>query len=212
MEQREEELLVLDPRFLEEVEAESGVKVSACFQCRKCTNGCPVTFAMDLYPDQVMRYIQLGIREPVLNSSTIWVCASCETCTTRCPNEVDIAGAMDYLKQTVVREKSKAREGKVLTFHQVFLDDIRKRGRIFESGLMQNYLLKSGEAFTKLKDLSILEEMRLGWTMYRKGRLNLLPHSIKGKDEVRELFREREARGAKARLKVEGSGTKVSKM
>jgi len=75
----------INPAFLEEVEGGSGVKVSACFQCRKCTNGCPVTFAMDLYPDQVMRYIQLGIREPVLNSSTIWVCASCETCTTRCP-------------------------------------------------------------------------------------------------------------------------------
>jgi heterodisulfide reductase subunit C len=84
----------------------------------------------------------------------------------------------------------------VLTFHQVFLDDIRKRGRIFESGLMQNYLLRSGEAFTKLKDLTILEELRLGWTMYRKGRLNLLPHSIKGKSEVKELFRDREARGA----------------
>ena len=189
----------INPAFLEEVETGSGVKVSACYQCRKCTNGCPVTFAMDLYPDQVMRYIQLGIREPVLNSSTIWVCASCETCTTRCPNEVDIAGAMDYLKQTVVREKSKAREKKVLTFHQVFLDDIRKRGRIFESGLMQNYLLKSGEAFTKLKDLSILEEMRLGWTMYRKGRLNLLPHAIKGRSEVKKLFKEREARGVKER-------------
>ena len=201
MEEKAEEYLIVDPAFLEEVEAGSGVKVSACYQCRKCTNGCPVTFAMDLYPDQVMRYIQLGIREPVLNSSTIWVCASCETCTTRCPNEVDIAGAMDYLKQTVVREKSKAREKKVLTFHQVFLDDIRKRGRIFESGLMQNYLLKSGEAFTKLKDLSILEEMRLGWTMYRKGRLNLLPHSIKGKDEVKKLFKDREARAGGARRK-----------
>ena len=185
----------INPAFLEEVEAGSGVKVSACYQCRKCTNGCPVTFAMDLYPDQVMRYIQLGVREPVLNSSTIWVCASCETCTTRCPNEVDIAGAMDYLKQTVVREKSKAQEKKVLTFHQVFLDDIRKRGRIFEAGLMQHYLLQSGELASKLKDLSILEEMRLGWTMYRKGRLNLLPHSIKAKDEVRKLFRDREARG-----------------
>jgi heterodisulfide reductase subunit C2 len=192
----EEFLENINPAFLEEVEGGSGVKVSACFQCRKCTNGCPVTFAMDLYPDQVMRYIQLGIREPVLNCSTIWVCASCETCTTRCPNEVDIAGAMDFLKQTVVRQKSKAREKKVLTFHQVFLEDIRKRGRIFEAGLMQNYMLKSGEAFSKLKDLSILEEMRLGWTMYRKGRLNLLPHGIKGKGEVRELFKEREARSA----------------
>jgi heterodisulfide reductase subunit C len=190
MEQSEQDFLSLNSAFLEEVEGGSGVKVSACYQCRKCTNGCPVTFAMDLYPDQVMRYIQLGWREPVLASATIWVCAACETCTTRCPNEVDIAKAMDFLKQTVVRENTGAREKKGLTFHQVFLDDIRKRGRVFEAGLMQTYLLKSGEAFTKLKDLSILEEMRLGWTMYRKGRLNLLPHGIKGKGEVRQLFQE----------------------
>jgi heterodisulfide reductase subunit C len=190
MEQSEQDFLSLNSAFLEEVEGGSGVKVSACYQCRKCTNGCPVTFAMDLYPDQVMRYIQMGWREPVLASATIWVCAACETCTTRCPNEVDIAKAMDFLKQTVVRLKGGAREKKVQTFHQVFLDDIRKRGRVFEAGLMQTYLLKSGEAFTKLKDLSILEEMRLGWTMYRKGRLNLLPHGIKGKGEVRQLFQE----------------------
>jgi heterodisulfide reductase subunit C len=190
MEIQEYALAGLNSAFLEEVEGGSGVKVSACYQCRKCTNGCPVTFAMDLYPDQVMRYIQLGWREPVLASATIWVCAACETCTTRCPNEVDIAKAMDFLKQTVVRLKGGAREKKVQTFHQVFLDDIRKRGRVFEAGLMQTYLLKSGEAFTKLKDLSILEEMRLGWTMYRKGRLNLLPHGIKGKGEVRQLFQE----------------------
>ncbi len=184
----------LNSAFLEEVEGGSGVKVSACYQCRKCTNGCPLTFAMDLVPDQVLRYIQLGWREPVLASSTIWVCAACETCTTRCPNEVDIARAMDFLKQTVVRAQGAAREKKVLTFHRVFLNDIRKRGRVFEAGLMQNYLLRSGEAFTKMKDLSILEELRLGWTMYRKGRLNLLPHGIKGKGEVRQLFQEGETR------------------
>ena len=196
MEQREEGFWALDPAFLEEVEVGSGVKVSACFQCRKCTNGCPVTFAMDLYPDQVMRYIQLGFRQPVLESATIWVCAACETCTTRCPNEVDIAKAMDFLKQTVVRTRGVPHEKKVLTFHEVFLNDVRKRGRVFEAGLMQSYLLKSGEAFTKLKDLSILDEMRLGWTMYRKGRLNLLPHGIKGKEEVKKLFKERAARSA----------------
>ena len=200
MEQSEQGMMSFDSAFMEEVEAGSGVKVSACYQCRKCTNGCPVTFTMDLYPDQVMRYIQLGWRQPVLASSTIWVCAACETCTTRCPNEVDIARAMDFLKQTLVRAKAGAKEKKVLTFHRVFLDDIRKRGRVFESGLMQNYLLKSGELVQKLKDRSILEEMRLGWTMYRKGRLNLLPHGIKGKKEIREIFdlksgKRQEARG-----------------
>ena len=190
MEKEEYSTQELDPAFLEEVEQGSGVQVSACFQCRKCTNGCPLTFAMDLYPDQVMRYIQLGWREPVLKSGTIWVCAACETCTTRCPNEVDIAKAMDFLKQTVVRSRSGAREKKVLTFHQVFLDDVRKRGRVFEAGLMQNYLLQSGELVQKLKDRTIVAEMRLGWTLYRKGRLKLLPHGIKGKGEVRQLFEE----------------------
>jgi heterodisulfide reductase subunit C2 len=184
----EKTVLEMNSDFLIEVEEKGGVKVSSCYQCRKCTNGCPVTFAMDLYPDQVMRFIQLGLQKEVLESSTIWVCASCETCTTRCPNEVDIARVMDYLKQRVVESKALPKERNSLTFHQVFLEDIKKRGRIFETGLMQNYMFKSGEIFTKLKDLSILEEMKLGWTMVRKGRLNLLPKNIKGKKEVRELF------------------------
>jgi heterodisulfide reductase subunit C len=188
MPQNEENFLEMETRFLDELEARSGIKVSACFQCRKCTNGCPVTFAMDLYPDQIMRYIQLGLKAEVLASATIWVCASCETCTTRCPNEIDIAGVMDHLKQTLVETKGRPREAKVLAFHRVFLEDIRKRGRIFETGMMQNYLLKSGEFFTKMKDFSILDEMRLGWTMYRKGRLNLLPKSIKDRQEVKNLF------------------------
>lgn len=185
------EMIIGESHFLDEVEQGSGIKVSACFQCRKCTNGCPVTFAMDIYPDQVMRYIQLGLKKEIRESATIWVCASCETCTTRCPNEIDIAGVMDFLKQSVVGERAKAAESKVLAFHQAFLDDIRKRGRVFEAGLMQNYLLKSGELMHKLKDLSILDEMRLGWTMYRKGRLNLLPKHIKDREEIKELFKRR---------------------
>lgn len=189
MEQMEKVVLEMNSDFLREVEQNGGVKVSACYQCRKCTNGCPVTFAMDLYPDQVMRFIHLGLEKEVLESSTIWVCASCETCTTRCPNEVDIARVMDYLKQRIVEKKAKAKERQVLTFHQVFLEDIKKRGRIFEAGLMQNYLFRSGEIMTKLKDLSILEEMKLGWTMVRKGRLNLFPKRIKGRQEVKNLFK-----------------------
>jgi heterodisulfide reductase subunit C len=192
MEQTENAVLEMNSDLLIEVEERTGVKVSACYQCRKCTNGCPVTFAMDLYPDQVMRYIQLGLRKEILGSSTIWVCASCETCTTRCPNEVDIARVMDYLKQTIVKKKTKAAERKVLTFHRVFLDAVRKRGRVFETGLMQNYMLKSGEWIHKLKDRTIMEEIRLGWTMARKGRLNMLPKKIKGKNEIKKMFKDRQ--------------------
>jgi heterodisulfide reductase subunit C2 len=191
MEQNESINLPTDTSFLLEVEEKSGIKVSACYQCRKCTNGCPVTFAMDIYPDQVIRSVQLGLKEKVLSSSTIWVCSSCETCTTRCPNEIDIAGVMDFLKQMVVTKKSRAKEGKVLAFHRVFMDDIRKRGRVFETGLVQNYLLKSGELMEKIKDRTIVDEMRLGWTMFRKGRLHLIPKKIKGKEEIKKLFKDR---------------------
>jgi heterodisulfide reductase subunit C len=191
MEHKELPVLEMDSRFLTEVESSSGIKVSACFQCRKCTNGCPTTFAMDIYPDQVMRYIQIGLKKEIQESATIWVCASCETCTTRCPNEIDIAGVMDYLKQTVVKEKTRARERKILTFHRVFLDDIRKRGRVFEAGLMQNYLLKSGQLLHKLKDRTILDEIRLGWTMARKGRLTFYPKHIKGREEIKKMFKDK---------------------
>jgi len=188
MEPPELKIIEMTSGFLDEVEEKSGIKVSACFQCRKCTNGCPVTFAMDLYPDQVMRYIQLGLKQEVRESATIWVCSSCETCTTRCPNEIDIAGVMDFLKQSVVKEKGQATVGKILTFHQVFMDDIRKRGRVFETGLVGNYMLKSGDWFQKLKDRTIIDEMRLGWTMLKKGRLNVLPSRIKGIEEIKQLF------------------------
>ena len=78
--------LTPDYRLLEQVEAVGPFQTGACFQCRKCTNGCPVTFAMDFYPDEVIRMVILGQREAVLSCQTIWVCAACQTCTTRCAN------------------------------------------------------------------------------------------------------------------------------
>lgn len=84
----------------QQIEQLSGEKISTCFQCEKCANGCPMTFAMDIAPNQVMHSIQLGLIDPVLKSDTIWVCASCETCSTRCPNDIDIAHVMDTLRQS----------------------------------------------------------------------------------------------------------------
>src|SRR4030042_2127797 len=88
-----------EPAFLAAVESHSGERVCACSQCRKCTNGCPLAFAMDLKPNQVMRMVQLGLDDELLRAKTIWICASCQTCTTRCPNDIDIAHVMDSLRQ-----------------------------------------------------------------------------------------------------------------
>ncbi len=184
----QEQGMLPDIGFMENVQERSGIAVSSCYQCKKCTNGCPVTFAMDIYPDQIIRLVQLGQKERVLSSATIWVCSSCATCTTRCPNGVDIAGVMDHLKERAIKAGVAIPQERTKILHTVFLDEIRKRGRIFEGGLVQNYLFKSGDFWRKLKSGELLEEVEMGITMLRKGRMPLLPKGIKGKREVRQIM------------------------
>ena len=91
--------------FLEEVNKKvHGVPLQACYHCRKCTAGCPMTKHMEYNPNKVIKMIQNGQKEKVLASSTIWLCLSCETCITRCPNQVDIARMMDVLRQMAIEE------------------------------------------------------------------------------------------------------------
>src|SRR3972149_6970433 len=83
------------PELRRKIEGLSGQKISSCFQCQKCTGGCPLTFGMDILPHQLIRLLHLGQLDRVLASETIWVCAACETCGTPCPNHIDIAHGMD---------------------------------------------------------------------------------------------------------------------
>lgn len=162
-----------------------------CYQCRRCTNGCPLTFAMDIYPDRVIRLLNLGLLDRILHCTTIWICSSCKTCTTRCPNQVDIAGVMDYLKEKAIEKGITPPEKATLVFHESFLKEIEKRGRVFEAGLMQRYMLMSRELPKKLRDGSIKEDVKMGINLLLKGRMPLLPESIKGRGEVKEIIRKR---------------------
>lgn len=189
MEGVQESPVKVDSNFSNLVESITDLNLTVCFQCRKCTGGCPVTFAMDIYPDQVIRLVILGQKERVLRCNTIWVCSACETCTTRCPNEVDIAGTMDALKEMAVKEGIQIPQPKTLAFHKAFLEDVRKRGRMFEGKMMQSYLINSGELFRKIVNGSIKEEISLGWNMFKRGRLPLLPKGIKAKKEVKQILK-----------------------
>ncbi len=84
--------------FVRQVETISGASLLACNQCGKCSAGCPVAFGMDLLPNQVIRLAQLGI-EDVLSSQTIWTCAACLTCVSRCPKGIDLPRVMEALRQ-----------------------------------------------------------------------------------------------------------------
>ena len=169
--------------FLEAVEARSGEKVSRCYQCRKCANGCPVAFAMDVKPNQVMRMVQLGLEDELLRSKTIWICASCQTCTTRCPNDIDIAHLMDSLRQLSLEAGVPVGEEKVVKFHKAFLDSIRRHGRVFELEMVGLYKLAARDFFGDTK---------VALEMLKRGKLKFLPSGIRGKREVREMFSKQE--------------------
>ncbi len=189
-----QKILNPDYRLLEQIEAQGPFQAGACFQCRKCTTGCPVTFAMDLYPDEVIRLVILGQRETVLGCRTIWVCAACETCTTRCPNDVKIAELMDCLKEMAVQEGVPSPQPQILTLHETFLNNIKKRGRVYETTLLPAYLLKSGKLLEMWNSGTWRYDLKLGRQMFSKGRLPLMPKSIKGKEEVRKILTRRKKR------------------
>jgi heterodisulfide reductase subunit C len=93
----------LGSAFVRQVTEISGQALLACNQCGMCSAGCPVVFAMDRLPSQVLRLAQLGIEE-ALEAKTIWICASCQTCLSRCPRGVDLPRVMEALRQIVLRE------------------------------------------------------------------------------------------------------------
>ena len=169
------------------VEKMSGEKTSTCFQCEKCSNGCPMTFAMDISPHQVMHLIQLGSVDKVIDSDTIWVCASCETCTTRCPNNIDIAHVMDTLRQLSVKKGVKASQKVAPVFHQVFLGNVKALGRMHELSMAVLFSLKAGG----IKGL--LGQSTFGLKMLRKGKMKLLPERFSSGKQVKNIFCETES-------------------
>ncbi len=160
--------------------------LNRCYQCSMCSDGCPVVYAMDYYPNQIIHLVRMGIKDRVLNSTTIWLCASCETCATRCPNEIEIVRLMDTLRAQSIKAGVNNRVSNILKFHQTFLEQIKKKGRIDEVSLMINYELKSRD-FLSIPKIKELADMAIG--MFRKGKLKLPPlkkHSVR---DIKSIYK-----------------------
>lgn len=171
--------LLPNPPAAASIDEHSGERASLCFQCLKCTAGCPVAEHMDLGPSKVMRYLQLGLMDKVLESNTIWLCASCYTCATRCPNKINITHIMDALRQEAMKGGKGGPKENIRRFHELFLDSVRKHGRTFEAMLLSKYAREQGE---------LMKNMGLGMKMFLKGKMGLLPKNVSDRKAVKKLF------------------------
>ncbi|MBI5528059.1 MAG: 4Fe-4S dicluster domain-containing protein [Deltaproteobacteria bacterium] len=168
------------------VVAESDVNVNLCYQCRKCAAGCPLAEHMDLTPTQVIHAVRLGQRDMVLKSKTIWLCISCETCTTRCPQGVDVARVMDAARIAAIREGVEPAIPEVAVFHKKAMKNIGRHGRMYELGLIMGLKLAGG---------GLTKDMALGMQLFKKGKIRLLPSFGKSSPVKRIMKRAGEKKG-----------------
>jgi heterodisulfide reductase subunit C len=156
--------------------------VELCYHCHKCTAGCPVVEAMDYGPDRILRMVSLDQRQEILSSRDIWLCAGCNTCATRCPNDIDIAAVMDALRQLSIREGIVAGEKDALLFHRLFLGVVERMGRSHEAAMLG--------LFKVLSDTPLMNDVGAGIGLFMRGKVPLLPQRSGAAREVHAIFQE----------------------
>ncbi|NPV26873.1 MAG: heterodisulfide reductase subunit C [Firmicutes bacterium] len=171
--------------FISRIEAQSESNIKACYQCGKCSAGCPVAFAMDYSPRQIIRLLQLGLKDEALKAHSIWICAQCATCSTRCPRGVEPARLMEAMR-IEARKSGITPEKNIKIFDDAFLDSVEKNGRVHEFGLILNFNLKTGQPF---------KDAGMGPAMMKRGKVSLFPHKIKGQTAIKRIFDRVRAQG-----------------
>ncbi|MBI2252904.1 MAG: 4Fe-4S dicluster domain-containing protein [Armatimonadetes bacterium] len=159
----------MDLSFKEEVKELSGANVDLCYQCQKCSNGCPLLYVMDFSPAQIIAGVRLGKKDLVFKQNTFWICINCKTCTARCPQGIEIAKIMDALRKIALKEKREIKEKQIYLFYRLALKNILSFGRLYELGLILDLKLKTKE-FTK--------DLALGFEMFKKNKLSLFPKVV----------------------------------
>ncbi len=158
-------------------------KLLTCIQCGTCTASCPTAFAMDYSPRQLWRLIQLGLKEEVLSSNSFWLCTACYACTVRCLRGIACTETMSTLKRISIsagmeKLSSSAR------FYKAFTYIVRLHGRLHDIELMSTF-------FGRARRLDATNYTRLGFTLWRKGKVSLdaSSASIKRLDQIEAIYR-----------------------
>jgi heterodisulfide reductase subunit C2 len=166
--------------LIHQVEERSGVTLSACLQCKRCSSGCPVSTETGSSPAEVIKALQLGAGNEILERDIVWTCLSCATCFSRCPVSIDMGAVMDALRMLAVEKGLAKPEGNMPLMNRLLLDTIRRFGRTYDLGAMAFY--KAGTS-TYTKDLEKFP------SLLSKGKIALLPPRGADRKLVKRIFK-----------------------
>ena len=181
---REDRLREADLReaFWKEVKGiPSGERIKKCIQCGTCTGACPVSYVMDITPRQTVALFRAGHLDDILKSRTIWICASCYSCTVRCPVDIRVTDLLYALKRLAMDKKIYPDKFPVHALSEAFIANVYKYGRNFETELGARYFLKAAPG--KLFSIA-----GFGLNMLKHGRMAIRPSVIKKVHEVRAII------------------------
>ena len=171
--EKQENDLIIDVQRL------SGIDIRSCLQCKKCSNGCPVTGLTKVHPSDIIRALQLNQGDKIFDSDLIWMCASCETCFARCPMKINMAAVMDALRIIAVRKNTAKQKGNVPLFNKSFLKTVKMFGRTYDIGMIAVYKLETASYFQDTNKFPM---------MLLKGKIALLPSFKADKKYIRRIF------------------------
>jgi heterodisulfide reductase subunit B len=160
------------------IQEELGQNVFLCYQCVKCSSGCPVSQFFDWQPNQIMRAVQLGQEDIALESNTPWLCAACQTCATRCPQDLDIPAIMDFLTREATARGIKPAVPEIAHFNKSFMREVKLWRRSYELGML---------AELKLRTLDLTSDLDLGMKLFAKNKFPLLPEIERAPRKIEPL-------------------------
>lgn len=169
-----------ESKLLRIVQEKADVNLSVCYQCKKCSMGCPVSGQIQSPPSEIIRRLQLGAGDELLQTNLIWLCLSCETCFARCPNKINFAAIIDALR-SIALERGVARpKGNVPLFNRLFLNTVKTFGRSYDLQMIALY---------KIRSRNFRQDMEKFPAMLKKRKIAILPPSGADKNKVKRIFR-----------------------
>jgi heterodisulfide reductase subunit C2 len=166
--------------LISEIEKKANVSLNKCFQCKKCSVGCPVSGHIKTSPSEIIRRLQFGAGKELLATPLIWTCLSCDTCTARCPNGIDFAAVIDALRVLAVENNIAVPQGNAPLFNKLFLNTVKSYGRTYDLQMI---------GLHKVRTRNLKQDMDKFPTMLRKGKMAILPPSGANRSLAKKVFK-----------------------